>query len=95
VFTEALLRNGLYSSCCYNYSLLFGFLGYELCIRCLVMARGRFPHHSPTEIVTQKLNRDGKQTRQPERIVRGGVCDGVAVGPVVGVAVADGVELLR
>jgi hypothetical protein len=33
--------------------------------------------------------------RWPERVVRGGVWGGVAVGPVVGVAAADGVELLR
>jgi hypothetical protein len=55
---------------------------------------GRFPHHPHVEMVTQTLNREGKQTRWPERVVCGGVCDGVAVGPVVGVAAADGVELL-
>jgi hypothetical protein len=56
---------------------------------------GRFPHHPPAEIVTQTLNREGKQKRRQERVVRGGVCNGVAVGPVVGVAAADGAELLQ
>jgi hypothetical protein len=44
VVTEALLRNGLRSFCCYNYSLLFGFHGYELCIRCLATAHVEGSH---------------------------------------------------
>jgi hypothetical protein len=42
--TEALLENGLRYFCCYNYSLLFGFHGYELCSLPGNGTCGRFPH---------------------------------------------------
>jgi hypothetical protein len=42
VVTEVFLRNGLHSFC-YNYSLLFGFHGYELCSLPGNGTCGRFP----------------------------------------------------